>query len=576
MRNDRLSEIFEEMADIMEILGENPFRINTYHQVARIISELPDDVGKMLDQGLLEKTQGVGKSSIAKIKQFVQTGTIDAHQDLLKKIPRDLPKLLKIPNLGPKGAREIHEKLGVSDMAGLKKAIDQGKLAELPRFGEKKAQAIKKGIDFLERSAGRIRIDQAQDAAEKVIRFLNELSPVRQIRIAGSLRRMAETIGDVDILVEAEDGKKVIDEFINADFIIEKIAAGPTKGSALVQTETSYVHVDVRVVAKESFGSAWQYFTGSQRHNIRLREIAVSKKLKLNEYGLFRGKQKIAGEKEEDIYSKLDLDYIEPVLREDRGEVDAAQKHKLPRLLRLEDIRGNMHIHSDASDGNCSIEQLAQAAKAKGYDYIAITDHSRSSQIANGLDPKRLSRQISQIHKLNQKLKGITILAGSEVDILNDGSMDFDDKLLADLDFVFAAIHSGMQASAEKVTDRTLRAMDNPYVNCISHPTGRLLGKREAMSIDIAKVIKHAAQTGTALELNANPQRLDLKDVNCRNAVNAGVKLVIATDAHSIEGMDYMRLGVATACRGWAGKDDVLNTLTADKLKKWAKTKRPK
>jgi DNA polymerase (family 10) len=378
----------------------------------------------------------------------------------------------------------------------------------------------------------------------------------------------------VDILVAAAAGEKIVRAFTKADFVQEVLAAGPTKGSAIIETASCPVHVDVRVVPKESFGAAAQYFTGSKQHNVRLREIAVKAKLKLNEYGLFRADKMLAGPLEEEIYQKLGLDYVEPLLREDRGEVEAAKAHSLPELIGPEDIKGDFHVHTDASDGSCDISELANAARKWGYKFICITDHSQSSAIANGLSPKQLAQQIKQIRKLNEKLKGITILAGTEVDILADGSLDFDNKLLAELDFVIAAIHSGLGGSREKVTGRTLKAMDNPFVNCIAHPTGRLIGQREPMDIDMAAVIKHAGQTQTALEINANPWRLDLKDIHCRMAVDAAVKLAVGTDAHSTGGLGLMTYGVATAARGWVTKADVLNTLSASKIKNWAANKR--
>jgi len=576
MKNAVISKLFEQMADIMEILGEDRFRVNTYRKVARIIAEMPGDVETMLATGALAQVPGIGRSSLAKIEQFIQTGQITAHQELLKKIPATLLELLEIPGLGPKGVKAVYEQLNVTSIEQLKKAIEDGSVAKLPGFGEKKAAAISKGIAFLESSTGRIRLDQAMDAASLVCEFLSTLQGIGRIEPAGSLRRRAETIGDVDILVAGAKGEKIIKAFTEAEFVQDVIAAGPTKGSAIVQTTTTPVHVDVRVVPERSFGAAAQYFTGSKQHNVRLRELAVKAKLKLNEYGLFKGDKMIAGLAEEEIYAKLGLDYIDPLLREDRGEVEAAQRHLLPQLVRLEDIKGDLHIHSDASDGSCDIADLAAAAKEMGYKYICITDHSKSSAIANGLTVKRLTKQIQQIRKLNANLKGITVLAGSEVDILADGSLDFDDRLLAELDFVIASIHSGLASDRHKVTTRTLKAMDNPYVNCIAHPTGRLIGQREPMDIDIEAVIKHAAETHTALEVNAQPQRLDLKDVHCKMAVDAGVKLLIGTDAHSTAGLELMHFGVATAGRGWATKGDVLNTLSVGAIKKWVAGKRPR
>ncbi len=575
MKNAALSELFDQMVDIMEILGEDRFRINSYRKVGRIIGEMPTDVETLLDSGKLAKTPGIGKSSLAKIEEFVKTGKITAHKQLLKKIPPKLLELLNIPGMGPKGVKAVYEKLKVKSIADLKKAIKSGSLAELPGFGDKKASVIARGIEFLEKSTGRIRLDQAVGAAGIVTGFLKKLPGVEKIETAGSLRRRVETIGDVDILVAAKKGKKIIDAFTKASFVQEVIAAGPTKGSAIIQTETTPVHVDVRVVSKESFGAALQYFTGSKQHNVRLREIAVKAKSKLNEYGLFKADKRIAGATEREIYKKLGLDFIDPLLREDRGEIEAAKTHKLPKLIDFKDIKGDLHVHTNASDGDCSISEMASAAKKMGYKYICITDHSKSSAIANGLSARQLANQIKQISKLNEKIKGITIFAGTEVDILADGSLDFDDKLLAELDFVIASIHSGMASSREKVTARTLKAMDNPYVNCIAHPTGRLISQREPMDIDMAAVIKHAAETHTALEINANPWRLDLKDVHCKMAIEQGVKLAIGTDAHSTVGFGLIDYGVTTAARGWVTKGDVLNTLSAAKIKSWVKARRP-
>jgi DNA polymerase (family 10) len=576
MKNADLSELFTEMADIMEILGEDPFRINSYRKVARVIGDMPTDVEEMFATGKLAETPGVGKSSLAKIEEFIKTGKITAHKELLKKIPQTLLELLKIPGMGPKGVKAVYENLKVKTVAELKAVIENGKLAMLPGFGEKKASIIARGIEFLAKSTGRIRLDQALEAANIVTEFLKVLPGVKKIQPAGSLRRCAETIGDVDILVAANKGKRIIDAFVSVEFVNEVLAAGETKGSAIIKTSTCPVHVDVRVVPDESFGSAAQYFTGSKQHNVRLREIAVKAKLKLNEYGLFHGKKAIAGAVEQQVYDKLRLDYVEPILREDRGEVEAAQNHKLPNVVRLEDIYGDFHIHTVASDGACEISELAEAARSSGYKFICITDHSVSSAIANGLTPARLSKQIEQIRKLNNRLKNITVFAGTEVDILADGSLDFDNKLLAELDFIIASIHSGLTSAREKVTTRTLKAMDNPLVHCIGHPTGRLIGEREPMDIDIAAVIRHAAETHTALEVNANPYRLDLKDVHCKMAIEAGVKLLIGTDAHKVPHLGYMGLGVATAGRGWATKADVLNTLPLAQLRKWLATKKKK
>jgi len=582
MKNAALSEIFQQMADVMEILGEDRFRINSYRKVARIVGEMPTDVEILLETGKLAEIPGIGKSSLAKIEQFCRRGLVQAHQDLLAKIPPTLLDLLVIPGMGPKGVKTIYDNLKVSSIAELREVLADGLVATLPGFGEKKAAAIQRGIEFMEKSAGRIRLDQAVEAAHVVIAHLQQIGGIDKIQPAGSLRRQAETIGDVDILIttsNAESGKKetpeqIIQSFANAPFVECVLAAGETKGSAIIHTETTPVQVDVRVVPPESFGAAVQYFTGSKQHNVRLREIAIKARLKLNEYGLFRGEKRIAGAREEEIYEKLGLDFIDPALREDRGEVEAAREHSLPEPVELSDIQGDFHIHTRASDGSATVAEMAEAARNLGYAFICITDHSQSSVIANGQTPKQLARQIEQVHQINARLKGITVLAGAEVDILADGSLDFEDQLLAELDFVVASIHSGLQSPREKVTARTLKAMDSPYVTCIGHPTGRLLGQREAMDLDMAAIIEHAARTQTALEINANPYRLDLKDTHCRMAVEAGVKLAIGTDAHSTGGLALMPFGIATAARGWATKADVLNTLSVAKLKAFLKAKR--
>jgi DNA polymerase (family 10) len=580
MSNAALSAIFDQMADVMEILGEDQFRVNTYRKVARIVGEMPTDVAVLLETGQLAEAPGIGKSTLAKIDEFVKTSTIKAHQELLARIPPSLLELLRIPGVGPKSVKTLYQNLHIGSIADLKQALAGGLVETLPGFGQKKAVAIARGIEFLEKASGRIRLDQALDAAQLVMDYLRRLPGIETMQLAGSVRRCAETIGDVDILVTtgrtraAQSPEQLIESFTGAPFVERILGAGGTKGSAIIRTDTTPVQVDVRVVPPESFGAALQYFTGSKAHNVRLREIAQKAKLKLNEYGLFADDTPVAGAVEEEIYAKLGLDFIDPRLREDRGEVEAARNHALPKLVRLEDIRGDLHAHTTATDGSATIEEMARAAQERGYEFLCITDHSQSTAIANGQSPRRLAKQIEQIHKINAKLKGITLLAGAEVDILADGALDFEDKLLADLDYVVASIHSALGSPRERVTRRTLRAMDNPYVTCIGHPTGRVLGHREAMDLDLPAVIAQAARTGTALEVNADPARLDLKDVHCKMALEAGVKLAIGTDAHSTGSLASMVFGVATAARGWATQADVLNTLNLAKLRAWLRTKR--
>lgn len=582
MSNATLSVIFDQMADLTEILGGDRFRINSYRTVARVVGELPDDVRTMLENGELAETPGIGKSTVARIEEFVKTGQIQAHQELLTKVPPTLLNLLSIPGVGPKSVKTLYQDLHIRSIADLKKALDDGLVENLPGFGTKKAANIRRGIEFLEKATGRIRLDQATVAAALVVSWLGQQPDIERIEPAGSLRRRAETIGDVDILVTTADGssqetaKRLLDAFAAAPFVDRVLGAGGTKASVVIHTETTPVQVDVRVVPPESFGAAMQYFTGSKAHNVRLREIAVRTGFKLNEYGLFKGEERVAGRREDEIYEQLGLAFVDPVLREDRGEIEAAREGRLPKLVRVDDVRGDFHAHTVATDGSATIEQMAEAAKGLGYDFLCITDHSQSTSIANGQTPERLAKQIEEIHRANARIKGITIFAGAEVDILADGVLDFDDKLLADLDYVVASIHSALGGDREKVTARTLKAMDNPYVTCIGHPTGRVINRREAMDLNMAAVVAHAAETGTAMEVNADPSRLDLKDVHCKMVVEAGVKLAIGTDAHSTGGLHLMPFGVATAARGWATAADVLNTLAPSKLKRFLRAKRPK
>jgi len=573
MANRELANIFAQIADLLELKGEDPFRVSAYRKAARAVEGLTEDVADLLAAGKLDSVPGIGKSTAQKIAQYVKEGRIDKHAELLASVPQGLPALLQIPGLGPKKIQAAWKKLHVESLDDLKKAIDSGKLAELPGFGAKSVENIRQGIEFLERSAGRTPLGIAWPVASALAESLKAAAGLPCVEIAGSLRRGRETIGDVDLLCTSPRGEDVIRTFTTLAMVKAVRAAGDTKGTVLVETPAGGdLQVDLRVVPAESFGAALQYFTGSKEHNIRLRELAARKKWKLNEYGLFDGDRQIAGRDEAGIYRKLDLPFIEPELREDRGEVERADS--LPALIALEDIRGDLHMHSTYSDGRHTIEEMAAAAKKRGYEYIAICDHSPSQAIANGMPAERLLRQIREIRALNRRLKGITILAGCECDILSDGTLDYPDEVLAECDLVVASIHMGMGQDRAKVTRRTIQAMENPYVTIIGHPTGRLLGRREAMDLDIDEVVKAAVRTHTALELSASWQRLDLKDTHARQAVEAGAMLAINTDAHSTEQLDQMDYGVRTAKRGWVTKEAVINTRTLAGLKKFLGKKR--
>lgn len=566
MVNKELSLVFDQIADLMEIQGGDRFRINSYRRVARIVKDLAEDIGIVADEGRLTDLEGIGKGTADRIQQYIQTGTIDVHQELLAKVPTGLPSLLAIPGLGPKKVALAWKKLGVGNVDDLKRVIASGELAELPGLGTQSVKKIADGLAFLERSKGRTPMGLALPLAEELIDQMGKIEEVQRIEPAGSLRRGRETVGDLDLLCQTTAGKKVVDTFASLDPVRRVLAAGTTKGSVTIDLPGGReMQVDLRAVEPKAFGAALQYFTGSKEHNVRLREIAVKKGWKLNEYGLFDGDKQIAGKTEEGIYTKLGLKYIPPELREDRGEFT----HDSAGLIALDDIRGDLHVHTVASDGKCTIEEIASAARDLGYAYIAICDHSKSSAIANGLSIERMWKQIEDVRAADKRAKGIAIFVGTECDILASGKLDYPDDLLAEIDVVIASIHSGLGQDRKTVTRRTIAAMENPHVDIIGHPTGRLLGQREAMDLDIQQVIDVAKATDTALELNASWQRLDLNDIHARQAVEAGVKLAISTDAHRPEQLPEMRLGVQTARRAWVRPEAVVNTLSAAALREW-------
>jgi DNA polymerase (family 10) len=575
MTNQDIGHVFDEIADLLEIKGEDTFRVNSYRRMARTIAELAQDIHDVAARGELADLPGIGKSSAQKIQELIDTGKLRMRAELAAEVPESLLKLLEIPSVGPKKVALLWKERGVLTLDDLKAAIAAGKLAGLKGFGEKTVQQIAHGIEFLEQSAGRVRLGTAWRIAEEMCVAIRGMKAVQRVEPAGSLRRGRETIGDLDLLCIADDGAGVIREFTQLPLVTQVMAAGDTKGSVLVEYRPGHaIHVDLRVVPAESFGAAWQYFTGSKEHNVRLRERAVKRGWSLNEYGLTEGDRVIASRTEADIYAALGLPWLPPELREDRGELDL--KELPPDLLALKHIRGDLHMHTPASDGRNTVEELAAAARTLGYKYICITEHSASSVIANGLKPERLRQHIKDVRAAAKPIKGITVWIGAEVDILADGKLDYPDKLLAELDFVIASIHSGMGSDETANTWRTLTAMQSPYVNCIGHPTGRLIGEREAMALDIEAVAKEAARTGTALEINANHFRLDLKDQHARLARDLGAKLMLGTDAHGIDQLDQMRFGVITARRAWLRKADVLNTRAAKDIAAFVAAKRPR
>jgi DNA polymerase (family 10) len=518
----------------------------------------------------LSELPGIGKDLAGKIREIVEIGSLQQLEKLRKETSPELRDLMSIGSLGPKRVKQLHEELGINTPKELEEAARQGKVREIKGFGKKTEQKILRDVEKVKGGARERRFlwIEMEEYAEPLVAYLKETEDIEKITVAGSYRRRKETVGDLDILVTCDDSAPVMDRFTTYDEVQEVISKGDTRSSVRLR---SGIQVDLRVVADQSYGAAMHYFTGSKAHNVAVRRIGQKNKLKINEYGVFRGKKRIAGATEEEVYQQVGLPYIEPELRENRGEIEAARKGKLPDLVRLKDIRGDLQMHTTASDGKFSIREMAEAAKERGYDYLAITDHSKRVTMAKGLDAKRLGKQIREIEKLNETIKGIRILASCEVDILADGSLDLEDEILADLDLVICSVHYNTNLPEKKQTQRIIRAMDNPHFNIMAHPTGRLLGSREPYAFDLEQVMKAARERGCFLEINADPERLDLSDVHCKMAKEMGLKIPISTDAHSTGGLDHMRLGVAQARRGWLTAEDVLNTRPWGQLKKLLK-----
>lgn len=572
LKNLELSRIFDQIARILKIKGENPFKIRAYEKIALVLENLPIDIETIYRQGGLNDIPGVGEGIAKKIEEFLTTSKLEYYEKLKETIPSGVIELLDISEVGPKTAKLLYEELGVDNIEKLEKAVKGHQIKNLPGMGEKSETNILRGIELYKRRKERVLLGTALPLAEEIAESLRQLKETDKISFAGSLRRKKETIGDIDILATSRKPEKIMKTFTSLPHVREILAEGPTKSSVITKDD---IHIDVRVVEPISFGAALQYFTGSNAHNIKLRELAVKRGLKINEYGVFDVKtnRRIAGEREEEIYQILNLPFIPPELREDRGEIKAAQENKLPELIKYSQIRGDLHLHTKWSDGANTIKQMAEAAKKRGYKYIAITEHSQSLKFAGGLTEERLKGQIEEIQKLNRKLDNFTILTGIEVDIKSDGSLDFSDEILSKLDVVIAAIHSGFKQESKIITERLVGAMQNSFVSIIAHPTGRLIGYRESYQVDINKIMDMAAKTGTILEINAYPERLDLNDIYCRMAKDRGAQLAIETDAHSIDGLEFMNLGVDVARRGWLEEKDIINTLPLDKLVKRLKSK---
>lgn len=561
MRNLELAQIFSQMADLLEMKEKDTFfESRAYNKAARVLESLEKDVGEIYQQGGLEalqKISGIGKGLALKIEEFIKTDKIKAYQKLKKESPVDLDSLTSVEGLGPKKIKVLYKKLKIRNLKDLEKAAKANKISKLEGFGEKSEKNILQGIAFVKTSKGRFLLGLILPVVRQIISHLEKLPQVGKINVAGSIRRMKETIGDVDILVTSHRPEKVMDFFVQMPEVVKVWAKGPTKSSVRLK---GGFDCDLRVIKKESFGSALQYFTGSKDHNILTRRIAQQKGLKLNEYGVFKGKKRMAGRTEKKVYQAISLPYIEPELRTNTGEIEKALAGQLPKIIGYDTLKGDCHCHTDWSDGLETIEQMAQAAKKMGYQYLIITDHAGFLKIAHGLDEKRLLKQMAEIDKINQRISGIKILKGCEVDIKDNGSLAIKDEILAKLDLVVAAVHSSFKMNKENMTKRLIRVIKNPQVDIIAHPTGRVIHRRDAYSFDFEKIFKAAKQNKTALEICAYFTRLDLKDTDVHQAVETGVKLVIGTDAHSSNHLSMMELGIATARRGWAAKKDILNS----------------
>jgi DNA polymerase (family 10) len=565
VQNAEIAAMFDQAAELLEIGGENQFRVRAYRRAAREIEDLPKAVASLLKSGRdLSELPGIGKDLAGKIADIVKTGHFSLLDTLKKKLPGELGDMAALPGLGPKRIKLLYDGLKVRTLNDLRQAIKTGRLRELRGFGPVIEKKLLGALEKPQR-ARRFKLSVAEAEAEALVGFLRDSG---RVVVAGSYRRRHDTVGDLDLLVTAKNGAAVGKRLVEYENVAQVVAHGSTRTTVILR---SGLQIDVRAVPEESYGAALLYFTGSKAHNIALRGLANQRGWKLNEYGLFSGKRRIAGTTEEDVYAKLGLAFIVPELREDRGEIAASKAGTLPRLVKLSDVRGDLHVHSDWTDGTVPIAGMAEAAQARGYEYIALTDHSRRVAMTHGLDPARLARQIHEIDRLNEKLRNFTILRGIEVDILRDGSLDLPDSSLEKLDVVVAAVHSHFDLPRKAQTERVVRALENRHVSILAHPTGRLIGQREPYDIDMDAVISAARKAGCYLEINAEPDRLDLNDLHAHAAKLAGVKLAVSTDAHSVDAFQCMRFGIDQARRAWLTANDVLNTRPLAELRKLLK-----
>ncbi|MBC7259815.1 MAG: DNA polymerase/3'-5' exonuclease PolX [Chloroflexi bacterium] len=564
MDNREVAETLERIADILDVLGEIAYKGIAYRRAADQIAHLSEPITEIWKRGELRSIPGVGEAMEKKIAELLSTGRLEYYERLKEKVPMGVLDLLAIPDVGPKTAKLLWEQLGITSVGEAEQAAREGRIRTLPGMGVRSEQKILEGIEWLRRRSGRIPLADAWPVADEILAALAGTPGVVKASAAGSLRRRKSTVGDIDLLVAAVDPEPVMRAFASLPMVAEVSLSGPTKTSVILRNG---LQVDLRVPPVERYGSLLQYFTGSKEHNVHLRGLAQEMGLSLSEYGFKRGEEEILCPDEEDVYRTLGLPWIPPELREDRGEIEAAQAGRLPRLVEEADILGDLHAHTDWSDGAASLEVMAEAARRKGYRYLVISDHSRGLGIARGLTAERLREQGAEIQRLNSEYADFALLHGVEVEIRGDGSLDLPDDVLAELDVVIASLHSGLRQPKDEITARVVRAMRNPHVDIIGHPLGRILGQRDETAIDVETLLRVAAETGTALEVNAIPLRLDLDDIHIRRAIGMGVKLAINSDAHNPAGLNAMTYGVATARRGWAEPKHILNTLPADDMR---------
>jgi DNA polymerase (family 10) len=564
LHNADIASVFDEIADLLDIQGANPFRVRAYRKAARVLRDSSRDVVAMVRQGEdLTELPGIGEDLAGKILEVVSTGTCTQLGQLGEQMPQGLSELLRLPGLGPRRVKALHDRLGISNLEDLGRAVHAGLVRSVPGLGEKTEQHLAEALANQAQRPQRFLRALAVQYAEPLVEYLRATPGVGEVVVAGSYRRCQETVGDLDVLVAARRGGAVVERFVAYDEVAEVTARGPTRAAVRLR---SGLAVDLRVVPRASQGSALHYFTGSKAHNIAVRRLGQQAGLKINEYGVFRGQRRVGGATEDEVFASVGLPWIPPELREDTGELEAARTGRLPRLVELADLRGDLHSHTKATDGRNDLREMALAARARGLEYLAITDHSPSVRIAHGIGAAALLAQAEEIDRLNEELEGITLLKGAEVDILEDGTLDLPDAVLRRLDVVVGAVHSRFNLPREKQTTRILQAMDHPCFGILAHPTGRLIGRREPYEVDVPRLIRHARQRGCFLELNAHPERLDLSDLHCRLAKEAGVLVSIASDAHSTDDFAHLPCGVGQARRGWLEKGDVLNTRPVEEL----------